>query len=69
MENQNWVVLYRAAVAEPDTERRLPKIKLAERSMKQRWIELAAANPAAGEERQRLHDAIENLRTLTAGGH
>jgi ActR/RegA family two-component response regulator len=69
MEKQNWVVLYRAALAEPDTERRLPKIKLAERSMEQRSIELAAANPAAGEERQRLHDAIENLRTLTADGH
>jgi hypothetical protein len=47
----------------------LPKIELAERSMKQRWSELAVAGPEAAEERQRLNDAIENLRRLRTGRH
>ncbi len=66
VENQNWVTLYRAAVLEADAEKRLPKIELAERSMKQRSSELAATGPDAAEERQRLSDAIENLRGLRA---
>ena len=69
MESQNWVVLYRAAVSESDVEKRLPKIELAERNMKQRWSELAVTGPEAAEERQRLNDAIENLRRLREGSH
>jgi ActR/RegA family two-component response regulator len=67
MENQNWVALYRAAVSEPDVEKRLPKIALAEQSMKQRSSGLGASGPEAAEERQRLSDALENLRQLRAG--
>jgi len=67
IESQAWVVLYRAAVSEPDVEKRLPKVELAEQSMKQRWSELAG--PEAAEERQRLSDAIKNLRGLRAGNH
>jgi hypothetical protein len=67
MESQSWVVLYRAAVSEPDADKRLPKIELAERNMKQRWTQLAVTGPEAAEERQRLSDAIENLRRLRAG--
>jgi ActR/RegA family two-component response regulator len=68
IESQNWVSLYRGAVAESDAEKRLPKIELAERNMKQRWSELAVTGPEAEEERKRLKDAIENLRRLKAGG-
>jgi ActR/RegA family two-component response regulator len=63
-EQQNWIALYRAALAESDTEKRLPKIELAEQNMKQRWRELSASGAEAGEERQRLKDALENLRGL-----
>jgi len=66
-ESQNWVILYRAAVSEPDAEKRLPKIELAERNMKQRWTELAITGPEDTAERQRLHDALENLRALKPG--
>jgi CheY-like chemotaxis protein len=69
IESQNWVVLYRAAVSEPDIEKRLAKIELAERNMKQRWNELVTAGPEAAEERQRLKDAIDNMRGLRAGSH
>jgi ActR/RegA family two-component response regulator len=69
MESQAWVALYRVAVSEQVAEKRLPKIELAERSMKQRWSELAVAGPEAAEERQRLNDAIENLRRLRTGRH
>ncbi len=69
MESQNWVALYRAAVSESDVEKRLPKIELAERNMKQRWNELAVTAPEAAEERQRLNDALENLRRLRVGSH
>jgi ActR/RegA family two-component response regulator len=69
MESQAWVALYRAAVSEPDVEKRWPKIELAEQSMKQRWSELTLTGPEAAEERQRLNNAIENLRRLTAGRH
>ena|SRR5271166_3943355 len=68
-ESQNWVILYRAAVSEPDTEKRLPKIELAERNMKQRWSEIAVTGPEDAAERQRLHDAIENLRALRTAKH
>jgi len=69
MERWEWVAVYRAAVSEPDAEKRLPKIELAERSMKERWSELAVTGPEAAEERQRLTDALENLRSLRAGRH
>lgn len=69
IESWKWVVLYRAAVSEPDAEKRLPKIELAERDMKRRWSELAVTGPEAAEERQRLSDAIENLRALRASRH
>lgn len=68
-ESQKWVGLYRAAVSELDAEERLPKIELAERNMKQRWSELAGTGPEAAEERQKLNDALENLRRLRAGTH
>jgi CheY-like chemotaxis protein len=67
-ESQNWVILYRAAVSEPDAEKRLPKIELAQRNMKQRWSELAVTGPEDAAERQRLRDAIENLLALRTGG-
>jgi CheY-like chemotaxis protein len=66
VERQDWVPLYRAAVSEPDVAKRLHKIELAERSMKQRWAELTSADPIAGEEKQRLHDGLETLRSLRA---
>ncbi len=66
-ESQNWVILYRAAVSEPDVEKRLPKIELAERNMKQRWSEIAVTGPEDAAERQRLRDAIENLLALRTG--
>jgi ActR/RegA family two-component response regulator len=69
VENQKWVALYRAAVSESDVEKRLPKITLAERAMKERWSELAVSGLEVAEERQRLNDAIENLGRLTAGTH
>jgi ActR/RegA family two-component response regulator len=68
-ESQNWVMLYRAAVSESDVEKRLPKIELAERNMKQRWNELPATGPQAAEERQRLSDALANLSRLRASTH
>jgi ActR/RegA family two-component response regulator len=64
IDRQNWVTLYRAALAESQTEKKLPTIELAEQSMKQRWRELSAPGSEAGEERQRLKDALENLRGL-----
>jgi len=64
LESQKWVALYRAALSESDIGKRLPKIDLAERNMKQRWRELAVAGPESAEERQRLNDALENLRGL-----
>jgi ActR/RegA family two-component response regulator len=64
MEQQNWVALYRAALGESDTEKKPPKIELAERSMKQRWHELPVNDWEAAEERQRLSDALETLRGL-----
>jgi ActR/RegA family two-component response regulator len=67
VESQNWVALYRAVVSEPDAEKRPQKIELAERSMKQRWNELAVTGSEAAEERQRLIDAVENLGRLKAG--
>jgi ActR/RegA family two-component response regulator len=67
MESQDWVALYRAAMSEQDAARRIPKIELAERSMKQRWSELVHG-PESAEERHRLNDAIENLRALR-GSH
>lgn len=69
MESWNWVALYRAAVSEPDVQKRLSKIELAEGDMKRRWSEIAASGPEAAEERQRLSDAIENLRALRASRH
>jgi ActR/RegA family two-component response regulator len=69
VESQNWVTLYRAAVLESDAEKRLLKIELAERSMKQRWSELAGTGPEAAEERQRVNDALENLGRLKTGAH
>jgi ActR/RegA family two-component response regulator len=69
VESQNWVTLYRAAVSESGAEKRLPKIELAERSMKRRWSELAVTGPEAAEERHRLIDAVENLARLKAGTH
>jgi ActR/RegA family two-component response regulator len=69
IESWNWVALYRAVVSEPEVEKRLPKIELAEREMKQRWNELAVTGPEAAEERQRLSDAIENLRALRTSRH
>jgi DNA-binding response OmpR family regulator len=68
IESQDWVVLYRAAVSEADVEKRLPKIQLAEGSMKRRWSELTDGAPESAEERKRLSAAIENLRGLRAGG-
>jgi hypothetical protein len=35
--------------------------------MKQRWSELAGTGPETADERQKLNDAIENLRRLRAG--
>jgi ActR/RegA family two-component response regulator len=67
VESQNWAALYRAAVAESDNQKRVSKIELAERSMKQRWSELAIAGAEAAEERQRLIDAVESLGRLRAG--
>jgi len=64
IESQAWLVLYRAALSEPDTGKRQLKIELAERSMRQRWGELAVTGPEFEEERQRLIDALENLRGL-----
>ncbi len=69
MEGQNWVALYRAAMSEQDAEKRLPKIELAERSIKQRWTGLAVPGPESAEERQRLSDAIDHLRALRSGHH
>jgi CheY-like chemotaxis protein len=63
-DNPNWVALYRAALSESDTEQRLPKIELAERNMKKRLRELPITGSEAAEERQRLSDALENLRGL-----
>jgi len=56
-DNPNWVALYRAALSESDTERKLPKIELAERNMRQRLGELPIIGSEAAEERQRLSDA------------
>jgi ActR/RegA family two-component response regulator len=67
VETQNWVTLYRAAVSESNAERRLAKIELAERNMKQRWSELAGTGLETAEERQKLNDALENLHRLRAG--
>ena len=64
IESQNWVALYRAALSELDPKTKLPKIDLAERTMKQRWRELAATGPESAEERQRLTDALASLREL-----
>jgi CheY-like chemotaxis protein len=62
MDKQDWVVLYRGALSESDPQKKLTKIELAERSMKQRWHQLAVSTPEAAKERQRLIDALENLR-------
>jgi ActR/RegA family two-component response regulator len=69
MESWTWVAVYRAAVSEQDLEKRLPKIELAERNMRERWSEVAVIGPEAAEERQRLSDAMENLRALRASRH
>jgi len=69
MESQSWVALYRDAMSEPDVEKRLPKIELAERSMRQRESALTVTGPGAAEERRRLHDAIDHLHRLGAGSH
>ena len=69
MEKQGWVPLYRAAVSELDVAKRLQKIQVAERSMKKRWTELTPTDPTAGEEKQRLHDGLEHLRSLRATSH
>jgi ActR/RegA family two-component response regulator len=66
-ETHSWATLYRAAVSEPDAGKRLQKIELAERSMKQRWSELAGTGPEAAAERQKVNDALENLGRLRAG--
>jgi ActR/RegA family two-component response regulator len=68
-ESQVWAALYRAAVSEPDARKRLRKIELAERSIKQRWSELAGTGPEAAEERQNVNDALESLGRLKAGVH
>jgi ActR/RegA family two-component response regulator len=64
IESQVWLVLYRAALSEPDPSKRQLKIELAERSMRQRWGELAVTGAEFEEERQRLIDALENLRGM-----
>ena len=64
IDQQHWVALYRAALSESDKERKLRRIELAERNMKQRWSELSAPGSEADEERRRLKDAMENLRGL-----
>jgi len=68
-ESHNWVGLYRAAVSEADAGKRMQKIELAERGMKQRWSELAGTGPEAAQERQKVNDALENLGRLRAGTH
>jgi acyl-CoA-binding protein len=67
LESQIWVSSYRAAVSEPDAGKRPGKIELAERSMKQRWSELAVSGPEAAEERLKLIDALKNLARLRSG--
>jgi CheY-like chemotaxis protein len=69
MDNQDWVALYRAALSESNVEKKLPKIELAERNMKQRLRKLAITGSEAAEERQRLSDALENLRGLRGASH
>ena len=64
--SQNWVVPFRAAVAEPDPAQRLLKIEEAELSMKQRWGSVAVAGADAAEERQRLIEAFKEIGRLRA---
>ena len=66
-ERHSWATLYRAAVTESDTGKRIRAIELAERSMKQRWSELAGTGPEAAEERQKVNDALKHLARLRAG--
>ena len=66
--SQDWNALYQAALSESDLENRLLKIEIAERNLKERWRELVSTGSGDPGERQKLSDAMANLRGLKEAG-
>jgi CheY-like chemotaxis protein len=61
---QDWVSLYQEALSERDAKHRVSKVEIAERNMKERWRELVSTGSGDPSERQRLSDALADLRRL-----
>jgi hypothetical protein len=67
--DRDWVELYRAAMSEPNPEKRLRKTETAKRIVRERWRELVAKGSGDSEERQRLSNALEKMTRLTEIGN
>jgi len=66
---RDWVELYRAAMSEPNPEKRLQKTETAKRIVRERWRDLVSQNSADSEQRQRLSNALEKMTRLTEIGN
>jgi ActR/RegA family two-component response regulator len=67
--DRDWVELYRAAMSEPNPEKRLRKTEAAKQVVRERWRELVSLGSDDSAERQRLSNALEKMTRLTEIGN
>jgi len=64
IEEQDWMVLYRAAVAEADPRKLASRIAEAEQAIKQKLRQMMQEGTSTSDERKSLEDALHQLRLL-----